>query len=709
MMMNNDKKKSNNKKRQSSGMDTLLTIRGGPLKVGESLRFILVKGPSVQTSGDPVDSKAPPEQFPLVAKFGESVVRPEFSQEPWRSARLYQQEIPKPVDDSEEEDNNHGSATAAAASGDSSQQTQQYHSQPRKKRWRYGGDAPPPRQWILQENIDFLQTMIDRKEQKDNSLNDQKNQLSTRYEGIPEHNTSHYALFRVHSNSYSNNQYIDYDDPDSNNNSPTLQVSLLPNSPQNCFIQFSQPAARKTYTLTEAEHIISDQRMGLVKTLHHMLPNANNSTTASATGAATADTNKTAINGENNKTVEMQPRNILAMIKKAAQSNKGQLLNKLKSKSKTNEEEEEGDDVMGDVAFRSRKGGGAARKELLLSIGGGGLTVSDEGVLGGTNDAIFGGRQKFAQLSESYEPPPDAQDKKEGGGGGEEGDEGGATGATVAERGADGAAMDDDFYQRDVKAEYEELDYDAKEQFDDDDVDLGESEVVVDNAGFGGEDVEEEDDSDDVDQEEDIKGAEGLASVAGFKALLAKARGETPPDAEAASASSPTQNSGNSNRLDNSNNSNRAWPKKVDHMAKIMAAAEQSRLAAEQRAAKQPTDKSTSSSTTMMTSTATPALSQPQQQTSLPPQVPIPAAAAEKPLVDANGLRIITLEAVRREIWLNHGSIPMKRLMKIFDIKGKSSQDRQDKFRDILKELCTIKSDPISGRMLVLKQHYAKG
>ena len=83
---------------------------------------------------------------------------------------------------------------------------------------------------------------------------------------------------------------------------------------------------------------------------------------------------------------------------------------------------------------------------------------------------------------------------------------------------------------------------------------------------------------------------------------------------------------------------------------------------------------------------------------------PLPNIEAQ---TDANGLRIVTLEAIRKEIWLNHGSIAMKRLMKLFDIKKKSSPERQNKFREVIKELCTMKTDPIGGRMLVLKQHYS--
>ena len=52
----------------------------------------------------------------------------------------------------------------------------------------------------------------------------------------------------------------------------------------------------------------------------------------------------------------------------------------------------------------------------------------------------------------------------------------------------DVAAKYEDFYQRDVAAEYEDLDFDACEQFDDDDVDLGQNEVDAGGRGFAADD-----------------------------------------------------------------------------------------------------------------------------------------------------------------------------------------------------------------------------
>lgn len=381
-----------------------------------------------------------------------------------------------------------------------------------------------------------------------------------------------------------------------------------------------------------------------------------------------------------------------------------------------------------------------------------GITISDEGILGGSNDVMFGGRQRFAQLAVGSSNNDDAKrgdrnGDNEGGDAAAAADADGADGLAGSgqqqERGADGAAMDDDFYQRDVQAEYEELDYDANEQFDDDDVDLGEGEVMGDTSDG----VEITDDLDDdleeeEEEEEGTQGAVGLASLAGFQALLAKARGETPPDAAAGAAATDGSNNGEGgveslgsspqsgdlyrsngkyqqNNSSNNNNNNRNEKKKSkDHFAKIMAAAEQSRLAAEkaQQRGSGSHDNGDFGSHHDNNNNNNSAQSQQSMSSAAAPTASVMSTATSTTTTttpttdrDVHGLRIISLEAVRREIWLNYGSIPMKRLMKIFDVKKKSPQERQDQFRDILKELCIMKSDPINGRMLVLKQHYAKG
>ena len=76
--------------------------------------------------------------------------------------------------------------------------------------------------------------------------------------------------------------------------------------------------------------------------------------------------------------------------------------------------------------------------------------------------------------------------------------------------------------------------------------------------------------------------------------------------------------------------------------------------------------------------------------------------------VDENGRRLITPEAVRHEMLLLGGRIPMKRLMKMFDVHKESSPDRQTKFKQVVREMCTIITDSDGGRMVVLKQDYSR-
>jgi len=242
--------------------------------------------------------------------------------------------------------------------------------------------------------------------------------------------------------------------------------------------------------------------------------------------------------------------------------------------------------------------------------------------------------------------------------------------------------MADDFYQRDVQAEYEELDYDANEQFDDDDVDVGETEVVVEGRGFADEDDEDDYDEDGMEGEK-ISGAEGLASVAGFRLMLAKARGEVTPEqiAESEEKRRKEEEDKKLRAADAHKKQKEQSNEPVDHLTKIIAAAQDARVRAEREQEERA-----------------------QNETAAPP------APASKDLVnqvDEHGQRVITIESVRREIWLNHGTIKVKRLMKLFDIGKKSSKDRRAAFQQIIKELCTLETDPTGGRMLVLKQHYS--
>jgi hypothetical protein len=85
--------KPTNKNKSSAkhhGIDALLMSHGKALAVGQEIRFALVKGPSGLETHDICNPKAPPEAFPVVAKFPESVVKPNFG----KFKRFYQQDIP---------------------------------------------------------------------------------------------------------------------------------------------------------------------------------------------------------------------------------------------------------------------------------------------------------------------------------------------------------------------------------------------------------------------------------------------------------------------------------------------------------------------------------------------------------------------------------------------------------------------------------------
>ncbi|KAL3938089.1 MAG: hypothetical protein SGBAC_006916, partial [Bacillariaceae sp.] len=512
-----------------------------------------------------------------------SVPTPDLGSLPWSTARLFQQDIPKAEEDSDEE-------TTEV-----------------KKRWRPRQDVPK-RQWILQEQVEFLEHMMLKSQRKAIP----KDQISSQYSGIPEHNPSNFVLFEV-----------------SKTDGQVVQVTTV--QPPESTISFSQPKGHKTLSMSEAELVIQDQRGKMTRYMMH--------------GKSRMLHNPSAKPNESRK----------------------RLFGKLSKINKADGDDEEEDDIMGDIAFRNRKGAGRTRKELLDSVGDAGIKVDSDGVLGGTNDGDFGRGQRFGRFKASEQKPNSNDNNAQTGG--------------ESTKGNDGQAMADDFYKRDVQAEYEELDYDVNEQFDDDDVDVGETEVAVEGRGYA--DEEDEDDFDDDGMEgERIGGAEGLASLAGFKLMLAKARGEVTPDQIAESEEKRKKEEEDKKlRAADANKKQKANSNEpVDHLTKIIAAAQDARVRAEREQEERAKE-----------TTA----------------VPVPVSKDLVNRLDENGQRVITIESVRREIWLNHGTIKLKRLMKLFDIGKKSSKERRASFQGMVKELCTLETDPTGGRMLVLKQHYA--
>lgn len=581
----------------------MLTAQGKTLQTGQEVRFTLVKGPNFSMLADPVNPKAPKEQFPLIAKFGESVVKPELQQGPWSSGRLYQQDIPKAQEDSDEEDTSSSKPLA-------------------KRRWRARKEVPK-RQWVLQEQVEFLEAMMAKRQHKDLP----KDSLSTRYEGIPEHNASQYCLLESSV------------DP----SSMQIQVTVLPKT--NPTISFSQPKNRKTLSMTEAEHAIEDQRGKMSRFMMH------------------------------------DKQQLLHGTKAPTNESRKRLFGKLAAKKKAAlaADDEAEDDIMGDLAFRNRKGNTRARKELLNTLGDSSLKVDADGVLGGNNDSVFGRGQRFGRFK--AEQAETANNTSSG-----DADTAAAgKSSEPSSRGNDGLAMADDFYQRDVQAEYEELDYDANEQFDDDDVDVGETEVVVEGSGYADDEDDDELEEDELNGERP-SGAEGLASVAGFRLLLAKARGEITPEqaAEAAEGAKLKEKQREEMELVYESKK-RKRNEGDDHLTKIMAAAEKSRQEAEKR--KREAEENA------------------QEAEQAPKKTKLDAESTDVQ-VDESGNRILTLLAVQKEIWLRHSKISMKRLMKIFGISKKSAPERRTKFREVIKELCTMEMDPVEGSLLVLKQHY---
>jgi len=441
-----------------------------------------------------------------------------------------------------------------------------------------------------------------------------------RYEGVPESNPSSYICIKV------------------KKKSKDLEVT-----PIYGFHTFSQPTRVETLSMHEAERAISDQRAHLTRYVMH-------SKMVLKGGDATMGGNK-----------------MVGPPVKMGLS-KARLLGRLVQKGETEEAEEE--DIMSDLAFRNRKGAGSrARKELLSDLGGDGLTVDDDGVLGGANDAEFGGKRRFGRLAVGKKEKK-GKNKTET-----------AKDATQS-AGSASANLDEDFYQVDVAEQYEDLDFDVNEQFDDDDVDLGQDEV----DGGGGFAADNDDDDMDEDDYDDEGAQAGLASKAGLRDMLAKARGEnldqTITDQNLQEKGKKTAYNRPDEPLGSLTNNDEESSKVGLNVGLTPGGDVDKKRKSDADGARSP-NKNKKAKFQMKMSGKT---------------------GVE---LDDNGNRLITLEAIRREIWLHHGQIRMKRLMSIFSIKSKKSEDRKNVFIRAIKELCTMTQDKVDGNMLVLKQHYS--
>lgn len=450
------------------------------------------------------------------------------------------------------------------------------------------------------------------------------NKLSNQYHGVVESNASKYVILTVAPSSSTTTVDVSSSTTGSSlsNSCDVVASEQITIQPIYGFHTFSQPYKTATLSMEEAESAIERQRNTVTRyMMHGKLSNIDTNEAAAtiATGGV-----------RGGRSLGPAPKAL----------SRARLLGKLAG----NDDVDDEDDVMGDLKFESRRGGGTARKELLSSMADEGTTMDDDGVLGGANDLEFGGKRRFGRAAVETSNESSAAAAGEKGGG--------------AATGFEAGAMEDGFYQRDVSAEYEALDYDANEQFDDDDVNLGEDEILDDGGGFGG-DFDSGDDqlSDDDASDDEI----GMATAAGLRAMLAKARGESPVN-EVADKTVPdvaTAAQGSNGIEDNAKKG----------------------VGVEKR-----TEESKPSNGTIASKPA-----------------PKEAVGVE---IGADGKRKITLEAVRREIWLNSGSIKTTKLMKKFDVT-KEFPARQAVFKKIVMELCTMKKDA-DGNKLVLKQHYSK-
>lgn len=525
----------------------------------------------------------------------------------------------------------------------------------KKRRWRRHDVRP--RRWVLQEKAEFFDRIRKRKQRGSAGTggdDDDEQGISNQYHGVVESNTSKYVILSVAPPTTTNATSLN--NP-STTKLATEQISIQPIYGQHTF---SQPYKFASLTMEEAESAIEQQRNVVTRyMMHGKLASANTSNNAESRAALASGVASVGV-GRGSRALNRP----IGPAPKAM--SRARLLGKLGGGGGGLDEDD--DDVMGDVRYSSSKGSGRARKELLTTLGDG-VTADDDGVLGGANDAEFGGRQRFGRVNMKTD---DDENKKK---------KAGKDGSGKTSTGFEAGAMEEGFYQRDVAAEYEALDYDANEQFDDDDVNVGEDEMMDDGGGYGGDFHDSGDDMLESDDEgaSDDDGFKGMATSSGLKAMLAKARGESPVTASSAAAAAAADNASSSmlsqDILDatvkNVTDANKSDEDKgIDSAKKI----------AEDQEKKSEKDK------------------------------PSPSAAEKAAALgiekDKDGKRLITLEAVRREIWLNNGAITSKRLTKKFDVT-KKNPERQALFKTIVMELCTIKKDA-DGNKLVLKQHYAK-
>jgi len=632
-----------------SSINAILTRLGKNIAPGETITFTLVKGPST-TSSDPInttDKRTPALSFPRMAKFIDTVIKPDFSNK-FHNGRLFEENVPTVEDDEDSDDN---SPELKDEDGNIIPKV----STKKKRRWRRF--APPRRHWVLCEESEY------QKKLKSANNNFAKGS-SHRYEGVPEFNTSNYMLLSVAestTNMNTNNTAM----------SPSLQLNV---QSVHGFHSFTQPARMENVgTLQQVEQEISAQRSALKQHIKRSKRLQMTSTTVPNTATKTLSSSNPGASAFSSKSLN--------------KLRKTRLLKKLVA-------DDEENDIMADISFRnknnsSNRGVFKAREELLSGLADEDVLVDGDGVLGGANDSEFGGGGRFGSFRGGGKMANQSSSRSNSKKKASAMDQDNKASASTM----DGSAMAADFYTRDVSAEYEDLDYDPNEQFDNDDQDMGESEMnhLMDSGGFVGDgsDVEE----DDGDEDGGDNTGSGLATSAGYKAFMAKARGDVVGEdtsiAMAAAGAVPNTNIGK-NKADSpgvlkGSSVEKEESRKINLNSTIAKPSVNDTVKRPLAASPNPTSSQP-----------------PSKKPKLPPLTKDAGVA-----VDASGQRIISIDSVRKEIWLHNQQIPLKKLGKIFAVTNKK-KDRVAAFKACLKELCTVVDDPVEGQKICrLKQHYS--
>ena len=402
-------------------------------------------------------------------------------------------------------------------------------------------------------------------------------------------------------------------------NGDTPSISVMP---MHGYVSFTQPVKFKTLSMQDAEHAIASKNVS--RYMMHGVLNSNKDNNVEGSG------------------INSKP------PKDARQRLLGNILH-----NKVDKDDE--DDVMLDVAFREQKVGVSlqTRQDLLSEFGDEDIKVDHDGTLGGANDSEFASGRRFGQIRNNSKKNQSDD------------------GMNKATKDNDGAIADD-FYQKDVGAQFDNVDCDCEALFDNNDEYMGAGEQEDYDAGAF---ADVEDDDTDGDDEDDLElgsiAARSFATKTGMQAIFAKATG----DNEDIQNKSPIlgsdlksqRKSGNlssgSDRSDDEIETSSRKRKSPDTVSPMQASSEPLRTSEQ------------------MVRAASPAIRQ----------------------VDENGLRIISKDTVRREIWLHNGSIPTTQLFKTFKAHGKKYKERAKLLSEILLELCTM-----DGEILTLKQHYAK-